>query len=188
MGKKANLVVESVLAALIRDVGPHRFAIALNNVCCHGDNLKEFPDSDLGDDDEILRAWFNGVEELIDVGNWMIGGTRPDSMPNLESKLGSGRSYWVVTTEQISNVIYMTTGVRLTMDNVNEEDAEHRFHKLTAADFIAGLTDLRDRNNTVGDLCAYVYDTMEFEVVHDYGTNTRLKSIRMPRKSQKKGS
>lgn len=190
MGDKANSIVESVLTALVRDFGPKRFAVALNNVCCHGEVFEDSPITiDLDDDDEMMQAWFKGIETLIEVGKWMEGGKRPKLLPaqlkefehddadefEKEDDDDTGRK-WVITTQDFENLIFNTLGVKLRVTNCDEV-AEHRFHSLTKREFIQAMIEMRDEGCRVAGLCDYIYRMTEFEVIREKRGNPMLRNI-----------
>lgn len=67
----ADAATESI-KGLIKAFGPEMFAIGLNNASMHGDVFKEM---DLNVTDNVLGAWYKGIEaltyagELIDADN-----------------------------------------------------------------------------------------------------------------------
>lgn len=56
-------MAEGILRSLIVGMGPTKFVAALNNVSAHG-VVFEDADLELDDNDELLQAWFVGIEEL----------------------------------------------------------------------------------------------------------------------------
>lgn len=179
MGKKANHVAESVLAAILRDIGPHRFAIALNNVCCHG---TIFTDSDLdlafNDDhdsdvsEKMLNEWFAGIEKLIEVGRWIHKGTEPASLAEHSIEIPQR---WEITTAEFEKLIFDTIGVTLAVKGEPSE-AIHRFTVLTREKFVEDISDLLITGKKLCDLCIYIYRQTEMETVRGHSGNMLIRN------------
>lgn len=56
-------MAEGILRSLIVGMGPTKFVAALNNVSAHGAVFEE-ANLELDDNDELLQAWFEGIEKL----------------------------------------------------------------------------------------------------------------------------
>lgn len=67
MQTNPNLAItEAVLKSILQEIGPRDFAIALNNISCHGEVFqKNFSDL-LDDDDTFLREWYKGISVLYE--------------------------------------------------------------------------------------------------------------------------
>ena len=177
MGTKANAVTESVLSALMQEVGPHRFAIALNNVCCHGTVFAGGKvEVSLDDEDKKLQAWFAGIEQLIEVGKWMEGGKEPASqlVRSIEIALPASLK-WCITTADFEKLIFDTIGVRLRVKDEPAE-AEHRFNFLSKDTFVATIRELLNENKRLADLCVYINDVTEMEMIRGRTGNMLLRN------------
>lgn len=177
MGTKANAVTESVLSALIKEVGPHRFAVALHNVCCPG---AVFEDSDLDlafnddhdDSARMLDAWNVGVERLIEVGRWIHKGTEPASQAVHSIEIPQ---CWEINTEDFEKLIFDTIGVSLAVKSEPSE-AIHRFTVLTREKFVEDISDLLITGKKLCDLCIYIYRQTEMETVRGHSGNMLIRN------------
>lgn len=177
MGTKANAVTESVLSALLQEVGPHRFAIALNNVCCHGTVFAEGKvEVSLDDEDKKLNAWFDGIGQLIEVGKWLEGGKEPASQSERSIEIALPASLkWCITTADFEKLIFDTIGVSLRVKD-EPEGAEHRFNFLSKDTFVATIREMLDTNKRLTDLCVYIYNVTEMEMIRGRTGNMLLRN------------
>jgi hypothetical protein len=174
MGTKANAVTESVLSALLQEVGPHRFAIALNNVCCHGTVFAEGKvEVSLDDEDKKLNAWFDGITDLIEVGKWLEGGKEPK--PKTAPVEIDSANRWCITTADFEKLIFDTIGVTLAVKDEPAE-AEHRFSVLTREKFVEDISDLLITGKKLCDLCIYIYRQTEMETVRGHSGNMLIRN------------
>jgi hypothetical protein len=173
MGTKANAVTESVLSALIKEVGPHRFAIALNNVCCHGTVFAEGKvEVSLDDEDKKINAWFDGIEQLIETGKWLEGGKAPKPVDDKPSIIPNS---WTITTADFEKLIFDTIGVTLAVKSEPAE-AEHRFHTLTRDKFVEDISHMLITGKKLCDLCVYIYRQTEMETVRGHSGNMLIRN------------
>jgi hypothetical protein len=66
-------VAEGMIKALIQEVGPRNFAIALGNSNCHGKAIKDAGYQwglEADTDDSKLQAWHKAVDKLVKIGKW----------------------------------------------------------------------------------------------------------------------
>lgn len=63
-------IVDSVVRSLIATSGPRAVGIALNNACVHGAALKEYG-CELDDEDKLLGALYDSIDNFIDVAEEM---------------------------------------------------------------------------------------------------------------------
>lgn len=73
MGRKALDMAEQVIGAVLRELGPSQFAIALGNITSHGGALHECQSTDLDfdEDDVKLNLWHAQIDRLKEAGHWL---------------------------------------------------------------------------------------------------------------------
>jgi len=73
MGRKQLDLAEKVVGALIQEVGPRAFMVAVNNATAHGGVLLHSDGIYLDHEDKKLNAWHRGIEEMTRVAKWLEG-------------------------------------------------------------------------------------------------------------------
>ena len=64
--KHARAITEAVLKGILQEIGPDDFAIALNNISCHGEVFQKNFSELLDDDGTFLREWYKGISVLYE--------------------------------------------------------------------------------------------------------------------------